>query len=105
MSTHPPRLDSKVCLVTGASSGIGRAIATAYASHGTALIVCADLRPDAHGNNVSSSSPDDKLDTHDLINKTHGEGKAIFVKCNVADSGSVEAAVKEAVKVGGRLDV
>lgn len=38
------RLANKVAIVTGASSGLGRAIALAYAGHGTRLVVCADLQ-------------------------------------------------------------
>jgi len=102
MSTHPPRLSQKVAIVTGSSSGIGRAISIAYASHGTKLVVCADIRPDAHGASLSS---DDNIHTHDFINKEFGAGKAVFVKCNVADSESFKAAVQKAVEVGGRLDV
>ena len=35
------RLDGKVALVTGASSGIGRAVATAYAQAGAAVALAA----------------------------------------------------------------
>ncbi|KAF2493093.1 putative 2-(R)-hydroxypropyl-CoM dehydrogenase [Lophium mytilinum] len=99
---HPPRLDQKVALVTGSSSGIGRAIAIAYASHETKLVVCADVRPDAHG---TASTPEDKETTHELINKRYGEGKAVFVRCDVSEADSWQTAVAEAVDRGGRLDV
>ena len=39
------RLDGKVCLVTGAASGIGKRIAEVYAAHG-ARVVIADLKRD-----------------------------------------------------------
>ena len=40
-----PRLLNKVAIVTGASSGLDRAITLAYAQHGSRLVVCADLQP------------------------------------------------------------
>ncbi|KAF2803405.1 putative 2-(R)-hydroxypropyl-CoM dehydrogenase [Mytilinidion resinicola] len=100
--SHLPRLHDKTALITGASSGIGRAIAIAYASHGTKLVVCADLRPDAHGN---ANTPEDKEKTHDLINKRYGEGRAVFVRCDVAEARGWEEVVSEAVRRAGRLDV
>lgn len=40
------RLQEKVAVITGASSGIGRAIAIGFANEG-ARIVCSDIRSDA----------------------------------------------------------
>ncbi|MCJ1251232.1 hypothetical protein MMC30_008463 [Trapelia coarctata] len=97
MSSHPPRLHQKVAIVTGASSGLGRAIALAYASHGTKLIVCADLGPDSR---AGEGTP-----THEKICELYGEGKAVFVKCDVGEAKDVESAVKSAAERGGRLDI
>ena len=79
----------KVALVTGASSGIGRAAALAFAREG-AKVVTADVTVEGGEETVS------------LIKKTGGE--AIFVKTNVANTTEVEAMVNAAVSTYGRLD-
>lgn len=96
-----PRLLNKVAIVTGASSGLGRAIALAYAQHGSRLVVCADLRPTSRPGVVGEEIP-----THDLILSRYGPGRAVFQKADVSDSRDVEECVKKAVDFGkGRLDM
>lgn len=41
------RMAGKVCVVTGAGSGIGAATASLLAEHGATAVVCADVNPDA----------------------------------------------------------
>lgn len=96
----PGRLQDKVAIVTGASSGIGRAICLRYASEG-AQVVCADIRDVAHAQ--GSITDETTIATHDQIIKDGG--KAIFVKVDVTDEAAVEGLVKKAVEWGGRLDV
>ncbi|MCJ1381516.1 hypothetical protein MMC17_004627 [Xylographa soralifera] len=96
-----PRLHNKVALITGASSGLGRAIALAYASHGTKLVVCADLVPSARAEISSEATKS----THDLICELYGPDKAIFVECDVTMGAHVAEAVAAAVSAGGRLDI
>lgn len=91
----PGRLQDRVAIVTGASSGLGRAISLRYASEG-ARVVCSDLRPDA-------PRESDGVSTHDAIVKSGGE--AIFVKTDVGESSEMEALVAAAVEKYGRLDM
>lgn len=96
------RLNEKVCIITGSSSGLGRAVALAFAAQGTRLIVCADLesKPKSDFMAEEAGTP-----TEEVIRRRHGHNKAIFVKTNVTKGEEVEALVQAAVKAGGRLDV
>lgn len=99
LQTTPGRLQDKVAVVTGASSGIGRAIALAYSAQG-AHVVCADIRDTTK---FDKSDDETRGTTHDRI-KENG-GKAIFVQTDVTKEESVENVVQAAVKEFGRLDV
>ena len=79
----------KVALVTGASSGIGRATALAFAREG-AKVVVADVTVEGGEETVAQ------------VKKAGGE--AIFVKTDVSKAVEVEALVTKAVATYGRLD-
>jgi NAD(P)-dependent dehydrogenase (short-subunit alcohol dehydrogenase family) len=79
----------KVALVTGASMGIGKASALAFARRG-AKVVVADV--DVKGGE----------ETVRLIKKARGE--AIFVRADVSSAADVEALVKKTVATYGKLD-
>jgi NAD(P)-dependent dehydrogenase (short-subunit alcohol dehydrogenase family) len=79
----------KVALVTGASSGIGRATALAFAREG-AKVVVADVTVEGGEETVAQ------------VKKAGGE--AIFVKTDVSKAVEVEALVAKAVATYGRLD-
>ena len=91
----PGRLESKVAIITGASSGIGRATSLTFAREGAA-IVCGDLRE-------ASRQKSETEPTHQLIQKNGG--KAIFVKCDTSKAQEVEALVQKAVQEYGRVDI
>ncbi|GAM86927.1 hypothetical protein ANO11243_049480 [Dothideomycetidae sp. 11243] len=106
-------LSNKVALITGASSGLGRAIAEAYAAAG-AYIVSADLTPNPPSAPIfAAEKKDSGLDivtpTVDLVNEryptTADLPRAQFVQCNISDSASVQNAVAFAVRRYGRLDI
>lgn len=95
----PGRLTDKVAIVTGAASGIGRAISLLYAAEG-AHLVCADLQPNTQYN---ASDEETRGNTHDRIKESGG--RAIFVKVDVSQPEQVEALVQAAVAEYGRLDI
>lgn len=65
-------------IVTGASSGLGRAIAIAYAAKGAA-VVCADLDPVAK---IRLKEGHVRA-THEVIDDSGS--KSVFIKCDVGD--------------------
>lgn len=83
-------LRGKVAMVTGASSGIGRAAAERLAEEG-ARVVCVDI--DEKG----------ASETVDRIENDGGEAKC--VRADVSDAAEIEAAVDVTVEEFGRLDI
>ncbi|KAF4467733.1 oxidoreductase yxbg [Fusarium albosuccineum] len=96
--TNTARLSGKVCIITGASSGLGRSIALGYSREG-ASIVCADLRHHAR----LEINGEGSISTDELI-RSKG-GKAIFVQTDVSKAAEVEALVAKTVAGFGRIDV
>lgn len=85
----------RVVIVTGASSGLGRAIAFEFAKGG-AQVVCADLReaPPNQG----------ELPTHEHIQQAL-QGEASFYSTDVSNEHDMESLVNFAASKYGRLDV
>jgi NAD(P)-dependent dehydrogenase (short-subunit alcohol dehydrogenase family) len=81
--------DGKVALVTGATSGIGRATAIAFAREGAKVV-------------VSGRREQDGNQTVGLIKKAGGE--ATFVKTDVSSEADIAALVAKACSTYGRLD-
>ena len=82
-------LVDKVAVITGGSSGIGRAAALAFAAEGARVAIGA--RRTAEGE-----------ETARLVREQGGD--AIFVQTDVRDSGQIERLVQTAVDRWGRLD-
>lgn len=82
-------LDGKVALITGGSSGIGKATAKVMAMHGASVIIAARRE-------AESAAVVDEI--------CASGGKASFVQTDVTDESQVEAAVRYTVTTYGRLD-
>lgn len=87
------RLEGKVALVTGASSGMGRATALSLAREG-AILVCCDLKAEANPNGYEKDLAET---TVDVITKNGGN--AIFQKVDISNFEQVEAAFEKTAQV------
>jgi len=86
-------LDGKIAIITGASSGIGRAIAMSFAAEG-AEVVIADIVPEPLEGGEST------------LSRILGDGgRATFEYANVAMWDEVDALIAKIVARCGRLDV
>lgn len=83
------KFKGKVLFVTGAASGMGRAVAVRFGSLGCKVAVAA-RRPDAGAETVR------------LVKEAGGD--AIFVSCDVSSDESVKAAIDTTVATFGSLD-
>ena len=92
-STDSGRMAGKVCIVTGAASGIGRAIARTLAAQG-ATVVVADVTTAV----IEGGEP-----TAALIAAEGGH--AVYLPTDVARTEQVDALVAQTVERFGRLDV
>jgi len=84
------KLTDRVALVTGASSGIGRAVALGYAAEGAAVALAARR---------------ERLLKDVAREIEHRGGRALVVPADVADEGQVAAAVEATLKAFGRVDI
>ena len=83
-------LRDRVAIVTGASQGIGRAIAVELAKVGAHVVVCSRRLP--------------SLET--VAAEVRAQGRqALALACDVGDAGQVEEAVARTVKTFGRIDL
>ena len=84
------KLDGKVAIITGASSGIGEATAEALAAEGASVVVAARR--------------EDRLS--DLVERINGNGgKALSVSADVTDEGQAHELIQRAKSEFGRVDI
>ena len=84
------KLDGKVTVITGASSGIGEATAEALAAEGASVVVAARR--------------EERLS--DLVNRINGNGgKALSVECDVTDEEQAHGLIRQAKDELGQVDI
>ncbi len=86
---RPRPLATRIALVTGAGSGIGRAVARRLAAEG-ACVVVADIDPDT---------------AQAVAEELGGPDTAVAVRVDVSDEGAVAAALAEGVLAFGGVDL
>ena len=92
------KLEEKVAIVTGASRGIGKAVAIGFAKEGAKVAVVA--RTEAP---LKSGLPGTILQTADEI-KAFG-GEAFAIKTNILEEVEVEAMVQKVLDRWGKVDI
>jgi len=90
-NTNSKKLTGKVAVVTGASKGIGAAIAKELAAEGAAVVV-----------NYSSSKADGEQVVKAITAKG---GKAVAVQANMSKQEEIEGLFAQSKKAFGRLDI
>jgi cyclopentanol dehydrogenase len=83
------RIEGKICIITGASSGIGEAAARLFAAEGGKVVLAARR---------------DK--TQKIVDEIKASGgEALFVKCDVLDLEDIDKLVQTTIDTYGRIDV
>jgi NAD(P)-dependent dehydrogenase (short-subunit alcohol dehydrogenase family) len=85
------RLEGRVALITGADSGIGRAVALAYAREGADVVV------------AYLNEHEDAKETERVV--VESGRKAVLAPGDLADEGACRALVDRAVDAFGRVDI
>jgi NAD(P)-dependent dehydrogenase (short-subunit alcohol dehydrogenase family) len=86
------QLQGKIAFITGASRGIGKGVARAYAAEGATVI-------------IASRSIDAGTQTAEEINRDCPQGRAVFLQTNVAEREQLEARLDEATRDFGDIGI
>jgi citronellol/citronellal dehydrogenase len=92
-----PDLKGRIAIVTGASRGIGKALALRLAHEGAAVVIAA-----------KSEQSSDKLpgSIHDTAKEIESAGgRALAVQCDVRNEDAIRNVVERAVSEFGRIDI
>ena len=92
------RLEGKVALITGASRGIGRALAVGFAREGAQVIVSA--RTLESGSSTKEGSLEDTV-----LQITETGGTALAIPCDVSNETQVRILVEKTLAEMGQVDV
>jgi glucose 1-dehydrogenase len=90
------RLAGRIAVVTGGSSGLGRAVAVRLAAEGATVMV-GDL------NDGAPAEANDGLTTTEVIGRAGG--RATFVRADVTRQDDIEGLIEAGLAIGGRIDI
>lgn len=90
------RLQGRVAVVTGAASGLGRAIARRYAAEGASVVV-SDVRSEPIYDGTGGRPTAEEI--------VESGGAAVYQQCDVSHPDQVEALMQSAVDEYGRIDI
>ena len=96
--TEEPTLDGRVAIVTGASRGIGKALALGLAEAGAAVVCAARTEREAPG-----GQPGTIHATVDAVRAAGGQ--ALAVRCDIGEAADIEALVVRTLDAYARVDV
>lgn len=88
----PDRLRDRAAIITGSTSGIGRATAELFAEEGASVVINDDGGQRAHGEEIVQGIAD-------------RGGRATYFQADVGSGEDLEALVRHAVDTFGRLDI
>ena len=90
------QMDGMVAIVTGASRGLGRAIAKEYASEGASVVICSRSQsPTGLSGTLEETAEDIR----------NAGGNVLAIDCDVTDEPQVNEMVRQVIERFGKIDV